>query len=239
MVKVLLKKNATNNKELVKKLKQRLNELGATLDINNSNFGTSTEAEVKKFQRKHNLLPDGEVGELTWRKLFPSEIPLTAPSLGNSSDLALKAVKYFKSQLHVREKTGNNDGPEIAEYLKTVGLPEGYAYCAALTYWAFDEASKELGVNNPLPKTGGVLEHLRRTTGKKVTVPQPGDVFVMDFGKGKGHMGIVVEKIGNKIRTYEGNTAADPSYKGEDREGNGNFERLRTISSINKGFIRY
>lgn len=55
----------------------------------------------------------------------------------------------------------------------------------------------------------------------------------MDFGRGMGHTGIVVEVIGDSIRTIEGNTNDEAS-----REGYIVAEKTRKISSINKGFIR-
>lgn len=60
-------------------------------------------------------------------------------------------------QLHVREKTGNNDADEIKEYLKSVHLPAKLPYCYAGLYYCFDKAVKELKMpeaENPLIKTG-------------------------------------------------------------------------------------
>lgn len=69
-------------------------------------------------------------------------------------------------------------------------------------------------------------------------VPKFGDIFIMDFGKGNGHCGMVLSIVGDRIHTIEGNTSSDPLLPAEDREGNGVFERSRKTSSINKGFIR-
>ena len=62
------------------------------------------------------------------------------------------------TQLHVREKTDNNDGPDVAKYLNSIGLGEGYSWCQASVYWCFKQAAFELGVPNPVVKTGGVLK---------------------------------------------------------------------------------
>lgn len=231
----LIKKGSTNI-VAVKAIKVRLNQLiGSALDVNNGNFGDSTEAVVKQFQKKNQLVQDGVVGELTWERLFTisKEQPIT------SNLLRIRAVEIADTQLFVREKTGKNDGKEVEEYLRGVGLGKGYAWCAAFVYWCFQKASEELKVPNPLIKTAGVLDHWNRTKGKKITNnPQEGDIFIMDFGKGAGHTGIVSEVKNGKIYTIEGNTSADPTYAGEDREGNGVFERQRSLSSI-KGYIRY
>jgi hypothetical protein len=64
---------------------------------------------------------------------------------------------------------------------------------------------------------------------------QPGHIFVIDFGAGTGHTGLVLEVHGGKLLTIEGNT-----NDGGSREGIGVFERDgRKIAQINKGFIDY
>lgn len=230
-------KKGSKNSIAVKAIKGRLNVLiGSTLDVTNSNFGDSTEAVVKQFQRKSQLIDDGIVGELTWDRLF-TDYTEQPPS---ASTLALRAVEIADTQTFVREKTGRNDGKEVEGYLASIGLGKGYAWCAAFVYWCFDKASKDLGIANPVLRTGGVLRLWNETPIKhRVKTPQPGDIFIMDFGKGNGHTGIVSEVRGSKIYTVEGNTSADPTYAGADREGNGVFERVRNISSINKGFLRF
>ncbi len=111
----------------------------------------------------------------------------------------------------------------------------------ASVYYEFNEAAKQLGVVNPVPKTAGVLDCWNKAKGKYSIAgsPQPGDQFIMDFGAGHGHTGLIEKIIGNKMQTLEGNTSSDPSLPSEDREGNGFFTRLRPISSVNKGFLRY
>lgn len=219
----------------VKAIKVRLNDLtGSTLDVTNGNFGDSTADVVKNFQRANQLNPDGRVGELTWERLFTVIDPLKV----QSKILRLRAMEIADGQLFVREKTGKNDGEQVEEYLRTVGLGKGYAWCMAFVFWAFKKSADELNILNPVPKTAGVLDCLSKAKKYVVKTPQEGDQFIMDFGKGAGHTGIVTEVKNGRIYTVEGNTSADPTYAGEDREGNGVFERSRAISSI-KAFIRY
>jgi hypothetical protein len=61
---------------------------------------------------------------------------------GNGSDLPVreKVVAVAESQLHVRELTGNNDGPEVEAYLRITGLGPGYPWCAAFVSWVFHKA---------------------------------------------------------------------------------------------------
>lgn len=229
-------KKGTDNLVAVKAIKLRLNELmGSTLDVTNGNFGDSTEAVIKAFQKKNQLVQDGIIGELTWERLFT----ISEPIKPHSTILRIRAIEIADTQLFVREKTNNNDGKEVEEYLKLVGLGKGYSWCAAFVYWSFQKAADELKLKNPLPKTAGVLNHWEITKGQKlIQNPEEGDIFIMDFGGGHGHTGLVTEAKNGRIYTVEGNTSADPTYAGEDRNGNGVFERNRPMTTI-KGYIRY
>lgn len=218
------------NPSAVMQIKKRLNELNvASLDPTNPLFGPSTEAAVKQFQKLRNLQVDGEVGELTWTTLF-NPISITPVS---SNILGVRALEVAKTQLNVREKTGHNDGEAVESYLKSVGLGKGYAWCAAFVYWCFNQASKQLEIDNPLYKTAGVMDHWNKAESKRVINPQEGDIFIMDFGRGKGHTGFVINGDGDRIITLEGNT-----NDGGSREGDGVYKRNRSKSSI-KGYIRY
>jgi len=232
----IIKEGSTDSVS-VKAIKVRLNDLmGSKLDVTNGNFGASTKAVVQQFQRKSLLIADGAVGELTWERLFTvilKEVP-------KSPILRIRALEIAKSYLYVREKTGNNDGPEVEAFLKKLGLPKGLPWCMAGVYSWFDEGAIALDILNPVPKTAGVLDCYNKAKGKYLVKgePLPGDQFIMDFGGGKGHTGMVNEVRGERIYTVEGNTSADPTYAGQDRDGNGMFERNRAKSGM-KAFLRY
>ena len=228
----------STNAVAVKEIKNRLNLfLGTTLDITNGNFGQTTKDMVIKFQQQNSLKDDGVVGDLTWERL---QNPKPVPS-GNPDNILDLIIRILLGQLYVRELTGHNDGKEVEEYLKSVGLGKGYSYCMAFIYWGFMTACANLQKRNPLIRTGGVLAQWN-SLGTKYRIfkdPKPGDIFIMDFGKGAGHTGMVTKVFGDRIHTIEGNTSADPAIVSADREGNGVFERSRKISSINKGFLRF
>ena len=218
----------------VKNLKERLNQLGyPTLDPTNPTFGEHTAKNVLAFQNMNQLFPDAIVGELTWLRLFNRR----ANRAISSKILRFRALEYLNSQLFVRERTGKNDGPQVKLFLKSVGLPEGYAWCQALVYWAFEQAAIDLMVKNPVPRVAGVLECLRLAKANGASIihdnPQEGDQFIMDFGGGKGHTGMVDYVEGEQLNTAEGNT-----NDGGSRDGDGVYERLRLIRNI-KCFIRY
>lgn len=146
-----------------------------------------------------------------------------------------KAIEIAITQLGVQEDPKKpNTGKEVNEYLKSVGLSGGYSWCAGFVYWCFEKASKELGVINPLIKTAGVMNHWNKADKKyKFTTPLKGDIFIMDFGKGLGHTGIIESVTGTTIKTIEGNSNDEGS-----REGHEVCRRERKISSI-KGYLRY
>lgn len=233
-------KQGSTDAVAVKAIKVRLNTLlGSTLDVQNGNFGPSTELVVKQFQKKAQLIQDGIIGELTWERLF-TEATEVKP---HSNILRLRAIEIADTQLFVREKTGKNDGVDVEKYLKAVGLGRGYAWCMAFVFWVFFRVATELKILNPVPKTAGVLDCYAKAKKLGYVVShedvQPGDQFIMDFGKGAGHTGLVTELKGTThVYTVEGNTSADPTYAGEDREGNGVFERHRAKAGI-LAFIRY
>lgn len=147
--------------------------------------------------------------------------------------LSMRAMYIMLSQSGLKEE-GNNHGQAVQLFLKATGLNGGYAWCMAFVYWAFNEAAKELNIANPLIRTAGVLRQWNEISSnwKFTKFPQVGDIFIMDFGKGTGHTGMVTKVEGKFIHTIEGNTNADGS-----RNGDGVYERVRNQSTI-KGYIR-
>lgn len=237
----LLKFGSRNDS--VKELKRLLNaKLGTNLDVDNNYFGSTTQSTVKQLQKKFGLIQDGIVGDLTWETLYGRDAADKSSCYSISDTFKLSVATLLTAQIGVKEKTGKNDGVEVEQYLESVGLGKGYAWCQAFLYWGFDNAANALGFKNPMPKTAGVLDCWNKSKAfqvKKKARPESGDVFTMDFGKGQGHAGFVLEVVGEYIHTVEGNTSADPSLPSEDRDGQGVYKRRRKISSINNGFIRY
>lgn len=141
------------------------------------------------------------------------------------------------------EPKGSNWGTHVQKYLKSVGITFPASWCMAFVYWCVEEAKIRIpdgtgGLRNPLVKTGGVLaqwntiESQFKQPKSKFSTPKPGDIFIMDYGKGFGHTGFVERVEGDRIHTIEGNTNDEG-----DREGYEVARRVRKISSC-KGFIR-
>lgn len=125
---------------------------------------------------------------------------------------------------------GSNWGIHVQTYLASVGINFPAAWCAAFVYWVF----KQAGLQAKVPRTGGVLKMWRDAPADcKVKDPQPGDVFVMDFGKGQGHTGIVERVEGDLLHTIEGNTNDEGS-----REGYEVARRTRAKAKC-VGFLRF
>mgnify|MGYP000213922415 CR=1 FL=1 len=149
--------------------------------------------------------------------------------------LSEKALEIAISQIGQDEKPhGSNWGLPVKNYLQSVGINFPASWCMAFIYWCFSEASKQLKVTNAAIKTGGVLAAWNKAEKtKKSSTPSIGSVFIMDFGHGLGHTGIVKSFDDKFIYTIEGNTNDTGSREGIEVC---NKKRLRT--SI-KGYINY
>lgn len=241
-------KKDEKDKSIVKAVQKRLNEIGCgPIDVDGG-FGPKTVNAVKLFQARsvdangNPLIVDGKIGPISWEVLFGENTikVVTEPS----SDLLSRVIKIAKSQVGVLEDPiGSNSGPEVDEYLASVGLDPGYFWCMAFVYWCFNKASKQLGISNPAFKTAGVLSQWNNTNGKRILSQdavnnpskiKPGQIFIMNYGGGSGHTGLVESVSGGFINTIEGNTNEAGS-----RNGIGVFKRQRKINSVNKGFIEY
>ena len=147
------------------------------------------------------------------------------PPIVDSPDVRSTLRRIYTAEIGVREQTGRNDGPRIGEYLRYVGLDEGYAYCAAFTCWALGEA----GAENPKNGWSPALFPAKRIVwSPKLIVnsrqpgagnpgpssssgPQPGDVFGIYYSNLKriAHCGFVDSWDGTWCITVEANTGSD------------------------------
>lgn len=145
--------------------------------------------------------------------------------------LQLQALEVAKTQLGKHEDPlGSNWGHPVQDYLHNVGIDFPASWCMAFVYWCFDQC----GPGNPLVKTAGVLHAWDNAQAHKVTgEPQPGDIFIMDFGHGLGHTGIVEKVDATFVYTIDGNTNDSGS-----REGIEVCRKQRPRAKI-KGYLRY
>ncbi len=243
----------------VTQIQKRLNTVGCGPIAENGFFDNDTKNAIKIFQIRYpdvtgqSLVVDGLLGTLTWGALFGTQSIRsynTAPS-----QLTLAAINFATSQIGALEiPLGSNRGPMIDQYQQAVGLnlaggKRGYYWGVAFTYFCYQQAALECGLSsNPHIKTAGVLDHWNKVKNKpgieRITRYQatadpslikPGALFIIDYGSGLGHTGIVTEIAQGRLVTIEGNTNA-----GDYSNGIGVFRRhSRKISEITRGFIDY
>lgn len=240
-----------SNKNIVKAIQKQLNLFHCGPLVEDGDFGNLTFSAVKQFQSRNTdingipLVVDGKVGAITWQVLFPQTLITSVTETAHP--LLNEVLRVANTQIGVREVPPNsNRGPEVSEYLKSVGLNanEGnYAWCMAFVYYCFKQASQNLGITNPLVKTAGVLKQWNNTTCRKIkkadavnnpSLIKPGFVFIRNYGNGYGHTGIVTKVDGGFIDSIEGNTNDNGT-----REGIGVFVLSRKIITIENGFIDF
>lgn len=150
-------------------------------------------------------------------------------------EISNKALEIAISQIGQKEKPlGSNWGQPVKIYLASVGIGFPASWCMAFVFWCFKKASEDLQVKNTAIKTGGVLKAWKDASKEiKKTIPEIGSVFIMDFGKGLGHTGIVERFDETYIYTIEGNTNDTGS-----REGIKVCRKKRKRSAI-KGYLKF
>lgn len=150
--------------------------------------------------------------------------------------LAEKALEVAITQIGKEETPhGSNWGEPVRSYLLSVGINFPASWCMAFVYWCFKKASEAIPMLNPAIKSAGCLDVYNRAKVRKITsdTPKSGAVFIMDFGQGHGHTGLVERFDETYIYTIEGNTNDSGS-----REGYEVCRRKRLRTSI-KGYVIY
>lgn len=157
--------------------------------------------------------------------------------------LATRALVHAAANVGQKENPiGSNGGHPVIDWIERAGGDQPESWCMAFVYSMFDEASNDLGVTNPLYKTAGCLDAWENSVNNRVEIPQAGDFFIMSFGGGHGHTGIVEAIEGDPtaptaIHTIEGNSAPPGSPEAQRAEG---YEVCRHIQDIpNKVIIGY
>lgn len=130
-------------------------------------------------------------------------------------------ISIAKSQIGIREATGNNDGPAVEQYLAYTGNKKGEPWCASFVSWVFGQAGFKQ------PKTAWSPSLFPK--GRLISEVTPASVFGIYFpDKGRiAHAGLVERQQGSWIYTIEGNTNMVGS-----REGDGVYRKLRHVRTI-------
>lgn len=147
-----------------------------------------------------------------------------------SAQLWKASFDSVMSQIGTTEKTGNNDGEQIDNYLRPVGLRR-VAYCYAGHYWGFYVAAGYNKRNVPLLNTAlaSAAFNYALKNGQLVVPPHPYplDLVFWKFSKTPfGHAARIISvKRAGWIETIEFNTTRGNS--GNQRDGGGVWRRKR------------
>lgn len=162
--------------------------------------------------------------------LLTSSLPLYASQIANESD-GERVRNIAKGFVGTRE-IGNNGGPQVTRFLKSVGLRPGNPWCAAFVSFCLDSAKIKT-----LRTRSGLARHFisKNKTIRATKVMQtnqelpPGTVIVWRRGTTTfGHVGFVDTWRGKSGTTIEGNTSSGRS--GSQYNGGGVWSRRRTIN---------
>ena len=162
--------------------------------------------------------------------LLTSSQLLSASQIANESD-GERVRNIAKSFVGTRE-IGNNGGPQVTRFLKSVGLRPGNPWCAAFVSFCLDSAKIKT-----LRTRSGLARHFisKNKTIKATKVMQtnqelpPGTVVVWRRGTTTfGHVGFVDSWKGKAGTTIEGNTSSGRS--GSQWNGGGVWSRKRVIN---------
>lgn len=123
--------------------------------------------------------------------------------LSENEQIRVALISVARRELGVREATGRNDGPRVAEYLRYTGLAPGHEWCAAFVSWCYGQ----VGLVEPRTPWSPALFPARRVVwnrsdtrdrtadpaGNRTIDPRPGDVFgIWVREKGRiGHAGLI------------------------------------------------
>ncbi|WP_437918768.1 CHAP domain-containing protein [Sphingobacterium sp. LRF_L2] len=123
-------------------------------------------------------------------------------------DLRQRIVVLAEQELGVKEKTGNNDGDRVEEYLRYTGLGKGHAWCAAFVCWCYGES----GLNQPKNPWSPALFPTARSyctsrSGCDTSSPKPADLFGIYSSSAKriNHVGLIKTTTDKYIISIEGN----------------------------------
>ena len=149
----------------------------------------------------------------------------------NSHDHLTRLVYVYRSQIGVKELTGNNDGEQIWEYQKAGGIKKGQAWCAAYVAWCFQQANIKAIKSGWSPAwfTPKYVIY-KKGIASLQEEPQQGDVAGLYYEKlGRyGHTFFIdYWSKSNFCITNEGNSNEDGS-----REGNKVVKKKRLKSQI-------
>ncbi|WP_421977145.1 CHAP domain-containing protein [Roseivirga seohaensis] len=191
-------------------------------------IGQTADAQNRSWYSVHRSFSEGV-------EIASSQFQANAGIVSRNDERTTRAkiLSIARSQIGVREKTGNNDGFDVEKYLATTGLGAGYAWCAAYVNWVYQQAGicKPTSLQAWSPSWFPPERTYWSVGENEYQPPMPGDVFGIFFSsKGRiAHVGIIEDWNGKYANTIEGNTNDAGS-----REGDGVYRKIRLKKQISK-----
>lgn len=168
-------------------------------------------------------------------------------------EIALLAADDAVANVGVTETDKDNHGPAIKKYLQTVGLEEGFAWCAAFLKYRFMSAATQLGLTlskdflkltgytpdwEKYAKKSKIWTSIEEAKANPLLIKKGHVVLFYSSEKERVyHCGIVISSNKSGIVCVEGNTSGGP---GIDANGGGVFLKRRSWTNIGikGGFMR-
>lgn len=201
-------------------------------------FGPYTENAVRRFQKENGLVVDGCVGPITWAALMPKYAAAESLRRSTTNPAIYMFLNVCRKYIGMREDDGPNRSKLIDAWVRELGLEpsDRLSWCLIAIQHHVKETCDILSIKDLLvPNTAGVMDLFNRVPNAWKFGPMDGiagDLMVMDFGSGHGHIGVIQEYHGGVYETLEWNTNDSGS-----REGDGGYEKKRKYNVI-KGVIR-
>jgi hypothetical protein len=208
------------------------NLIGPDIPSGSTTYGYGSSEGLSNHAREFSSFGGAAVGYGSGASTFQGP---AAPIEINGSVSSIIAAA--RGEVGVRE-TSVNQGPGIAKYWTATEYKSGYneraPWCAAFVCWCVQQSGIFAEADRPKSAScfkGGGLEAWARSKAPKViltmhpTKINVGDLVIFSFS----HVGIATtaNDINGSFRTVEGNTDA-----GGSREGNGVWEKARTLAKV-------
>lgn len=136
-------------------------------------------------------------------------------------NLRQKTLEVASGMIGVRERGGNNRGPEVEMFQRAAGIGRGDAWCAAFCNWCAERGARALNVISPMesvPLQGYVPSYASKFPRVEPAEVLPGDLFVIWFpNRGRfAHIGFVksIDVGAGRYQTIEGNSNDEGSREG-------------------------
>lgn len=168
--------------------------------------------------------------------------------------IAILAAEEALANVGTTEEGADNHGDHIAKYLQTVGLNEGYAWCAAFVKYRFIQAATKLKKKMPksfMDLSGYTPDWAAWAKKEKrwITVQEARDnpdllkkgYLGLFYSKTRGriyHIGVVINTIEGGVLMVEGNTGPETDIVSSDGDGVYKKHRKWINFGIYGGFIK-